>query len=222
MWLNYTNEPNTFYLGPVVIDASAADSDASCAARCNADATCVWWSFCPVLEGCEALAYCNVEDAATTQLLPGGTCLLSADDVRGRIANSAMSGAAVAWSGGKYSPQAGSGDAAGGLGTESGTAMPPEGDISSLSDIAGAHLPALSFKSRPCAPQSSLFLGVPPYTRSTASPPDAPCRPPLWRRRRRRRPQAAPGRQHGPGSSGGPRGWQAVPFSAPVSSAAPN
>jgi hypothetical protein len=146
VWLNYTNEPNTFYLGPVVIDASAADSESSCAARCNADNTCYWWTFCPVLEGCEALLYCNVTDAATPQLLPGGTCLLSAEAVPDRIANNAMGGAAVAWSGGKYSPQAGSSDAAGSVGTESGAALSPEDDITSLSQIAGAWpLPAIAF-----------------------------------------------------------------------------
>lgn len=51
VWFNYTNEPNTFYLGPSLLGTSAADSDTACAHRCNDDAACTWWAFCPVLEG---------------------------------------------------------------------------------------------------------------------------------------------------------------------------
>jgi hypothetical protein len=51
VWQNYTNEANTVYLGPSLVSASAAASDAGCVQRCNEDSTCIWWSFCPTQTG---------------------------------------------------------------------------------------------------------------------------------------------------------------------------
>lgn len=48
VWQNYTRTDNTVIVGPRLLSSGAATSDVACAEQCNADAVCVWWSWCPL------------------------------------------------------------------------------------------------------------------------------------------------------------------------------
>lgn len=51
VWQNYTREDNHLFLGPRLLSSTATTSDVDCAESCNADPTCIWWSWCPLGTG---------------------------------------------------------------------------------------------------------------------------------------------------------------------------
>ncbi|PSC75109.1 Delta(14)-sterol reductase [Micractinium conductrix] len=98
VWQNYTSM-QAFYQGPTLVQATTAPTGQSCAEACNDEPACLWWSWCPLLEGCTMMSFCDSTGNATEMLLPGSTCLLSGDASasQGRLAWSVIQGPAVTW-----------------------------------------------------------------------------------------------------------------------------
>ncbi|KAL4854973.1 hypothetical protein ACK3TF_004439 [Chlorella vulgaris] len=107
IWANFTHQQGTLYRGARLL----ASATATTAARRNQ--LCQQWAWCPsaAAGGCDVLEYTQPGTAAaTTALLPAGTCLLSrasqASSTRnssksgGHLAFLFMSGPSVAWEAG--------------------------------------------------------------------------------------------------------------------------
>ncbi|KAI3425299.1 hypothetical protein D9Q98_009065 [Chlorella vulgaris] len=108
VWQNFTREADTFYLGPVLVDASTADSDETCAQRCNDSPVCNWWAFCAQSQGCPFLNYCDITANATSQQVISGSCLQSTEETSERQATNIIfadsSDSNFGWISGVYDP----------------------------------------------------------------------------------------------------------------------
>jgi hypothetical protein len=109
VWSNFTYGQNRFYQGIDGLPTISVQTAEQCAAACNADKYCEFWSLCPPAVGVAGCEVASFAPNASPQIVPAGTCVLSYDGTADQQAFFLMWGSQVAFEAGRWNSSASAG-----------------------------------------------------------------------------------------------------------------